>query len=308
MPRLAQVLVCAVVSFAMTAPPHAQPAQAVHRVGFEPAPDAVFEVLTQFYLHDAALPLDVRTLESWEQDGRSYRALAFTTGDTSRVPADLVLPASGSAPYPAVVLVHGLGSDRERWWREDRTALPHRLLDAGIAVLTLDLALHGQRAAANDFQSPVYLTFGNSLRVRSRDMGIQSTIDVRRALDLLRADPTVDAERLAIAGYSMGGMIGLTLGALEPALAAIVAAAVPTTDQPMPTDPFEFAPRNAVPTLLQIGRDDWLSSPPDAERLRDLLRSPESTLRFYDAGHSLPPAWTTDAADWLIARLKGIAS
>lgn len=68
-------------------------------------------------------------------------------------------------------------------------------------------------------------------------------------------------------------------------------------------DHFNFAARASMPILLQIGRTDWLSSPEDAETLRALVPSDMASLRFYETGHRLPPAFATDAASWLRDRL-----
>ncbi len=280
------------------------PEQKVHREGFEPVDGKIFAVIEQFYDYDAVDPLDVRAVDTWEDGGRRHSTLVFTTSSGERVPGDLVLPAAGREPYPAVLLLHGLGSDRDRWWKPDREVLPNALLAAGIAVMTIDLELHGQRAAANDYQSPVYLTLGNERHVRSRNMSIQSTIDARRALDLLVAHDEVDADRIAVAGYSMGAMIAVRLAALEPDLAAVVAGAIPTTGQPLPTDPFHFAPHAKAAVLLQVGRTDWLSSPQDARRLIGLFPGGDHRLKLYDAGHRLPPAFAAEAAEWLIGRLR----
>ena len=289
----------------------AQPKQRVHREGFEPVGDELFGLVQEFYLYDVGFPLDARVLESWTEEGTragsefvaGYEKVAFTTSTGERVPMVLALPTTDDDQVPVVLLLHGLGNDRQRWWEEDRVALPEALLEAGIGVAAFDLHLHGERSSLNDYQSPIYLTFGNDYVIRSRNMLIQSTIDARRALDYLSNRPEIDPSRLAVAGYSMGGMVSLYLGALEPRLAAVVASAVPTTEQPMPVDPFHFAPRSTVPTLLQIGRDDWLSSPSDAQRLRTLLRSEDAALRFFDAGHRLPPAFALSASDWLIEKL-----
>ena len=133
-------------------------------------------------------------------------------------------------------------------------------------------------------------------------MVIQSTIDARRALDYLSSRPEIDTARIGVVGYSMGGMIGLYLSALETALTAVVACAVPTTLQPLPNDHFNFAARARTPTLLMIGRNDWLSSPEDAETLLRFLPQ-ESELFFYESGHVLPAQFASDAAAWLISRL-----
>ncbi|NNE34750.1 MAG: hypothetical protein HKN13_05920, partial [Rhodothermales bacterium] len=74
-----------------------------------------------------------------------------------------------------MILVHGLGNSKDRWLRDDRSSLRDSLLAAGIGVFAIDLRFHGERSGANDYQNPVFLTFGDSLFVRSRDMAIQST-------------------------------------------------------------------------------------------------------------------------------------
>jgi pimeloyl-ACP methyl ester carboxylesterase len=83
-----------------------------------------------------------------------------------------------------------------------------------------------------------------------------------------------------------------------------VAAAVPMGEQPPAIDPFNFAPRDRIPTLLQVGRTDFLSSPEDAKMLRDLMPAETRELVFYDAGHQLPTAFASDAAGWLAAHLR----
>ncbi len=279
------------------------PPQRVHREGFVPTGDEIFAVVSQFYDFDEALPLDARTVDRWEEETSHFENIVFTTSSGERVPGDLVLPAGGEPPYPAALLIHGLNSDRDRWWRADREALPGALLAAGVAVLTIDLRYHGARAAANDYEPPAYLTMGQKLFVRNRDMVIQSAIDCRRALGLLAARPEIDAARVGVVGYSMGAIIGLYLSALEPDLAAVVAAAVPTGVGPLPTDHFNFAARASMPILLLVGRSDWLSSPADVELLRDLVPRDLARLRFYDAGHRLPPEFASDAATWLLERL-----
>jgi pimeloyl-ACP methyl ester carboxylesterase len=282
----------------------AQPAQKVHRAGFKLASEEAFSVVTAFFDSDASLPLDGRTVDKWESEEARFEKIVYTSQSGERVPGELALPKQGAATIPCVLLLHGLGNSKERWWREDQKALPKGLLEAGIAVFTIDLALHGERSARNDYQSPVFLTMGNSLFVRNRDMVIESTIDSRRALAYLRTRGDVEGGRLGVAGYSMGGMIALYLSALEADLAAVVVSAVPTTEQPLPIDHFNFAARARTPVLLQIGRKDWLSSPEDARMLFDLLPLEERRLEFYDAGHTLPAQFATDAATWLIGTLK----
>lgn len=279
------------------------PPQSEHRAGFSPVPEEVFDVLTQFYDYDRGIPLAPRVVEGWEEGGVRYEKVVFTTQSGERVPGELALPRS-PGPWPVVILLHGLGNSKDRWWEEDRIALRQSLLEAGVGVYAFDLRFHGERSAANDYLNPVYLTLGDSLFTRNRDMIIDSAIDTRRALDYLESRPDVDPDRLAVVGYSMGGLIALYLAALEPRLAAIVGCAVPTTESPLPTDGFQFATRATVPGLLLIGEEDWLSSPADARRLRELLPGGSELTVYPGAGHTLPPAFAGDAAEWLIGRLR----
>ena len=297
MNRAGKWLYVVALSSILTAPVVAQPQQSVHRTGFVPASPSVYAVIKHFYDYDRELPLNARTVEAWDAGDLRFETIVFTAHSGERVPGDLALP-NGDGPFPCVLLIHGLGNDRDRWWKEDREALPNGLLRAGIAVLTIDLRLHGARNAQNDYRSPVHLTMEDDLPVRNRDMIIDSTIDCRRALDCLRGRADIDGDRLGVAGYSMGGMIAITLSALEKDLRAVVACAVPTGDHLLPIDPFHFAPHSRSPVLLQIGRTDWLSSPPDAELLQSLFPG-EAELVFYDAGHRLPPMFAEDAARWL---------
>ena len=278
------------------------PRQKVHRSDFQPVSDEVFDVISQFYDYDRTYPLAPRVIESEDEGGVHTEKVVFTTQNGERVPGELAIPDSRAGAGPAVILVHGLGSSKERWRREDRSSLRDSLLAAGISVFAIDLRFHGERSVANDYQNPVFLTFGDSLFIRSRDMGIQSTIDVRRAIDYLSTRPEIDANRIAVVGYSMGGMIAIRLAALEPRLAAVVACAIPTTKQPLPTDPFQFAPRANVRVHLLIGSDDWLSSPTDARTLQAMLPE-DSQLTFFDSGHVLPPEFAEQAARWLIEQL-----
>ena len=282
-----------------------RPQQRVHRGGFVPVDSATFALVTQFYDFDKSLPLDTRVVEEWETDAARFEKIVFTTQSGERVPGELALPKKGKQPFPCVLFLHGLGNDRGRWWRDDRKPLPSGLLEQGIAVCTIDLQFHGERSAGNDYQSPVYLTFGNSLFVRNRDMVIQSTIDSRRALMYLRQRPEVDSTRMGVMGYSMGAMIALQLSALEPDLRTVVVSAVPAIEQPLPIDHFNFAARSRVSTLLQFGRTDWLSSPQDAETLLKLLQGKANKLTLYESGHQLPPEkYVPDALAWLVEKLK----
>jgi dienelactone hydrolase len=293
------------LALCLLVPVGAADAQVVRRTGFTPMSEAQFGVARQFYDYDATLPLNLRRVQTFDDERSTFEKLVFDAPGHDRVPGYLALPKSGRAPYPCVLLVHGMNDSKDYWW-DHRVApgLTRRLLDAGFAIYAIDLRYHGERAATLDYMAPMYLTYEDSLFVTSRNMLIQSTIDLRRALDVLRGRSDIDTSRLAAAGVSMGAMVSICLAALEPGLRAIACASTPSHLQPLPIDHYSFAVRTGQPVLLMGGTQDWHTSPEDTRVLLNLFPNADRRMTVYEGGHSLPEEWTAEAADWLTARLR----
>ncbi len=129
------------------------------------------------------------------------------------LPGTITMPV-GAGPFPAVVLVHGSGpSDR------DETVGPNRpfrdiawgLASRGIAVLRYEkrTQVHRERIAA-------LTTF------TVKDETID---DALAAAALLRATTGVRADRVFVAGHSLGGMLAPRIGAADAKLAGLIALA-----------------------------------------------------------------------------------
>src|ERR1700690_2416247 len=119
--------------------------------------------------------------------------------------------------------------------------------------------------------------------------------EMRRALDLLAAQPQVDPARLGYVGHSMGAILGVSLLAVEPRIktAALMA--------PVPGQiGLEVSPSHVTaPTVLfQYGSLDSLYTKDDADHLAALVPATH-TVSWYDAGHGLNDAAQTDRAAWL---------
>jgi dienelactone hydrolase len=232
--------------------------------------------------------------------------LTYHLGDDHPVPAILLLPhARGPAPgpAPAAVLVHGYSSRKE----DVAGPVGRALLALGIASLALDLPLHGTRAdpvEAQAARNPLTM-------VRLWRHGLA---DIRLGLRYIAARPEVDADRLALVGYSMGSFLSVAVAAQEPAVRAIVLAA--GGDLPLGT-PFEKVARMAAdpiravrklrgrPLLMVHGRNDRTVRPDQAQRLFDAAHEPKRIM-WFDSGHYLPRAATDAAAGWLRERLEEI--
>jgi uncharacterized protein len=215
------------------------------------------------------------------------------------VPAILLLPAS-RPPVPAVLLLHGYSSRKEVM----AGGVGETLLRHGIASLAVDLPLHGTRAdpvEAQAARNPIAVM--RLLRLADRE--------ARLALRYLEARTDVDSACIAVAGYSMGSFLAVLVASKEPSVAAVVVAAGGDLPSGTPlsgvarlaADPLRAARRLAGrPLLLVHGTRDRTVLPEQAQRLYDAAAEPKE-LRWWDAGHVLPPPAIGYAAAWLAERL-----
>ena len=108
----------------------------------------------------------------------------------------ITLPDDVSKPVPAVVFVHGSGSsnlDEKVYKLTPFKDLAEGLAQRGIASIRYD---------KRSFAHPFKLLKEKDLTVR------QETIeDAILAADLLKQHPSIDPEKVFIAGHSMGGML-----------------------------------------------------------------------------------------------------
>lgn len=121
----------------------------------------------------------------------------------------LVLP-EGAGPFPGVAVFHNWygQNDNERQRARD-------LAQMGYAAFAVDVYGEGQRAtdnaSANALMAPLMEARSGALIARSR-----------ASVDALRAQPEVDAERVAAVGYCLGGLCVLDLARSGASLKGVV--------------------------------------------------------------------------------------
>jgi dienelactone hydrolase len=121
-------------------------------------------------------------------DMRQLLARNAVTGAVT-VKADLGFPEQVMDRYPAIIVVHALDGYRDA----NEGFVAAELRKAGFATLTYDsFAARGTTGAALS-GSPGYLPIG--------------VADAYAALRLLSGEPRIDAERIAIIGFSYGGEV-----------------------------------------------------------------------------------------------------
>lgn len=217
-----------------------------------------------------------------------------------RIPGVLLLPHAHE-PVPAALVLHGMGSRKERMADTVGVALQRQ----GIAALAVDLPMHGGRASA-----------AHDLRTSSPSLLLGAWGDATReaglALDFLSRHERVDSSRLAIVGYSLGSFVANIVAGESPAVHAVVLAASGDLPDGLP---FESLVRSVVdplravrqiagrPLLMVNGRFDRTVTPAQAERLFAAAEEPK-TMRWYGGGHWPPAKEIEFAAEWLAAQLR----
>jgi cephalosporin-C deacetylase-like acetyl esterase len=167
-------------------------------------------------------PLNARTVGTLERDGYRIEKIIFESQPKFYVTANLYLPTSGQAPYPAVLypLGHELGGKSNPTWQQMLATLARR----GYVGLTWDTLGQGERVQL--YSADLRDSLLRSSTTEHTILGIQCLLtgehvarytiwDGIRALDYLLGRKEVDPERVAITGNSGGGTHSAYIGALD---------------------------------------------------------------------------------------------
>jgi cephalosporin-C deacetylase-like acetyl esterase len=155
------------------------------------------------------------------------RKVSFTGSAGNTIVADLYVANSAPAntKLPVVIWEHGYSYSLGYSWVYKNDLHPIlALAQAGYAVLAYDQSGFGSRiseAAGFYNKFPQWSQMGHMIG------------DTRAAIDALGKDDQVDAQRLYLYGFSMGGNLALYTAALDPRVKGVVAACAFT---PMHTD------------------------------------------------------------------------
>ena len=207
-------------------------------------------------------------------------------------------------PAPAVLLLHGFSSSKERMAQ----SVGRELLSLGVASLALDLPFHGERDGDVGSLSRNPLALVGAWR--------SAIAESRDAITWLASHASVDTERIGVVGYSLGGFLALMTAAEDERLRVVALAAAGDLPDHTPyaslirglVNPLRAAERlGGRPLLLVNGTRDTTTRPAQAQRLFDAAKEPK-TMHWYDGGH-WPPASAIDAtARWVAEHLHSIGA
>ena len=155
------------------------------------------------------------------EDGLVLEELRLQGGIHPLVPALLAYPKSRPGPLPAVLCLHGTGENWQ-WLMEEPLSVDgvrlrgwaRELARRGYATLALTQYAHPPRPEPWDW------SWSNSLPVFGHTGMGRLVSDALLGLDFLCTRPEVDSSRLAVAGFSLGGIVSFYSMAVDRRIAA----------------------------------------------------------------------------------------
>lgn len=259
--------------------------------------------------YDRTRPFDIQETARREEGGVLIREIRYAGAAGEPVTAILIGPKH-SGPMPGLLFVHGLVepalSNKTQFFEEAKV-----LAAGGATALLIDATWSApewfdRRDPARDFANSV-----------------AQVKNLRRALDLLEAQPEVDRARLAYVAHDFGAMYGATMMAVE-RRPKVWALSAPTSlfaewyllgskkrgaerqavrDELAPLDALRWISAAApAPVYLQFGKQDPYVPLDRAKELAASAGQPNK-VQYYDAGHELNADASRHRIEWLREQL-----
>jgi len=155
------------------------------------------------FSYNAAAPLDILVNSSRTSGSLVIRDVSFASPVRGRIHAEIIARADAASSRPGVLFVHWLGDAAT-------TNLTEFVPDATV------LAKRGAVCALVDalWSAPDWFDKGRATATDYAD-SIRQVVDLRRALDVLAAQPGVDPKRIAYVGHDFGSMYGAVLSGVD---------------------------------------------------------------------------------------------
>lgn len=241
----------------------------------KPVSDDVFRGFQALYAYEHSSPEGrVETVDASNADWIRQRVSYAAGHDRERMPAVLFLPKHGAPPFQVVVYFPGIGA----------MLYPDSQHDL-VAFYQLDYLVRGGRAVLCPVYDGTYerRALRPLTRIEQRDREINWAKEIERSLDYLETRNDIDKEKMAFLGFSLGGRPAVRLAAYTPRVKTCLilsSGLVPGQIDPE-VDPFNFAPRLKIPTLLLDGKYDFTFPVEEYQRpLMRLLGTPEKDKKY----------------------------
>lgn len=255
-------------------------------------------------------PPDIRPVGKREEDGIQERLFVYTTPHGVRRTATIIRPI-GEGTYAAILYVHWLAeapnANRTQFETEAAEMARRGAITLLVETMWSDRDWFIKRTQSDDYAN-----------------SIQQAVELRRAMDILLAEPGADPTRLAYVGHDFGAMYGTLMGAVDsrPRYYVLMAATPRYPDwylyyprlegQPRddfkalmsPLDPITCIPHLApAPLYFQFANQDEHVPLDRAAEFYAAAPNPKQ-IDYYEAGHELNEQAQQDRIAWLTTHLN----
>jgi len=268
------------------------------------------EVATRkaLFRYNANSPVAVKEVSSQQRGDVTVRDITFSPATGREVKAYLVVP-KGNGTFAGILWVHWLGEEKS-----NRT----QFLDEAV-----ELAPKGVVSLLVDAMWSAPQWFGKRIPQDDYRNSIRQVVELRRALDLLLSQSSVDKTRIGFVGHDYGAMYGMLMAGVDQRINTFVfvAATQSLNDWaflgPQPKSKAAYLKQNSVLELtdylrevkmaskfFQFGKSDAYVSPADASVLFAAATEPKQR-KTYDASHKMElKEILSDRDQWLTRQLK----
>jgi dienelactone hydrolase len=269
-------------------------------------------MLNQMQNYDRNFPFVFRLIGKRSEDGIESQLMVTSSPFGYRRMAELIRPERDSSRCAAILYVH---------WYEPESS------DSNRSQFVVEAKEMAKRGAACLLIETMWSDPDFFLKRTQEDdpqNSIQQVVDIRRAMDFLLAQPSVDPDRFAFVGHDFGGMYGVLAGSLDkrPTHYIIMAATPRFPDWYLYAPKLEGEAREAfvrqmaaidpiahvgklspAPILFQFATDDFHVPRERAEGFFAAAGEPKE-MRWYQAGHRLNEVATQDRMAWITKSLS----
>jgi dienelactone hydrolase len=164
------------------------------------------------------VPLAAETALVSETEGLEKYRFSFASEKTERVPGILIKAKTGAGKLPVIVVLHGTGGRKA-----GQEKLLKELAGRGLIAVAIDGRYHGERSKAGSGSAEYVDAILRAYRTGKEHPFLYDTVwDVLRLLDYLESRSDVDATRIAVMGFSKGGMETYLAAAADPRIRVAV--------------------------------------------------------------------------------------
>jgi predicted esterase len=253
---------------------------------------------------------DLRVLGVRVEEGIETQLLVMQSPFGYRRVMELLRP-EGEGPFAAILYAHWYepeahDSNRSQFIEEAKEMVRSGTVCLLIETLWSDLDFFLKRTQDDDMPN-----------------SINEVVNIRRAMDLILSQSSVDSKRFAYVGHDFGGMYGILAGSLDqrPTHYVIMAATPRFSDwylylpklegdaresfirQMAEIDPIDHVPNlSPASVLFQFGKDDPHVPMERAEEFYSNAKESKE-IKWYESGHGLNLTAAEDRIKWLSKKL-----